>query len=55
MRYLITTSTHPPFLTDWYDFESHFNADIDMVVYDLELEKYTTDGFTWLDIKSDHL
>ncbi len=55
MRYLITTSTNQPFLTNWYEFENHFNADLGMVVYDLELEKYTTDGFTWFDIKSDHL
>lgn len=55
MRYLITTTTHAPFLTEWYDFENHFNQDLGMVVYDLLNQKYTNNGYTWFEIQIDHL
>ena len=56
MRYLITTKeVHEPFLTEWFDEENHFNAEIEMVVYDLFMDKFTTDGHTWFDIQIDHL
>lgn len=56
MRYLITTKeTYAPFLTKWYEAENHFNPDLDMVVYDLQELKYTTDGITWLDLEIDVL
>lgn len=56
MRYLITTKkTYSPFLTKWFEPENHFNSDLDMVVYDLVENKYTTDGKKWHDIEVDHL
>ena len=56
MRYLITTiEAYAPFLTKWFEPEQHFNSDLEMVVYDLELNKYTTDGETWHDLQVDHL
>lgn len=56
MRYLVTTKdAHAPFLTDWFDPENHFNPDLDMVVYDLAKNEYTTDGKTWQEIEVDHL
>ena len=55
MRYLITTNESEPGLTKWFEPENHFNAEIGMVVYDLYLNKYTTDGVTWSDIEIDHL
>lgn len=55
MRYLITTNTHPPFFTDWFDSENNFNPEIGMVVYDLATQKFTNDGLTWNTIFIDHL
>ena len=55
MRYLITTNIQKPFLTEWFEPENHFNAEVEMVVYDLIKKKYTTDGKTWKRIKIDHL
>jgi len=55
MRYLITTNVQPPALTEWFIPENNFNADVDMTVFDLALNKYTTDGETWQDITIDHL
>lgn len=55
MKYLITTNKHKPFLTEWYIYENNYNADLDMVVYDLVNNKYTTDGINWQDIEIDHL
>ncbi len=54
MRYLITTKeTYSPFLTEWFEPENHFNADLDMIVYDLVENKYTTDGNKWHEIEVD--
>jgi len=55
MRYLIISDGHEPFLTKWYEYENHFNPETNMVVYDLMLDKYTTDGMNWKDIDIDHL
>lgn len=55
-QYLITTTeAYAPFLTDYYDPENNFNADVGMVVYDLYRLLYTTDGTTWKEIPEDHL
>lgn len=57
MRYLITTKIEPPFMTQWYEFENHFNSDekIGMIVYDLFELKFSIDGHNWKDIGEDHL
>lgn len=55
MHYLITTSITPPYLTQWFDADNHFNPDVNMVVYDLERCVYTTDGYNWEPIQIDHL
>ena len=55
MRYLITMSGQPPFLTNYVDAEKDFNSEIEMVVYDLDLNKYTTNGKNWYNIEIDHL
>lgn len=55
MRYLITTQTHPPFFTEWFDAENNFNLELGMVVFDLKIRMYTTTGHTWLPIDVDHL
>ena len=56
MRYLITTKeVKSPFLTQWFEPENHFNADVEMIVYDLVECKFTTDGKIWHDIEIDHL
>ena len=55
MRYLVTTNVSHPFLTDWFDSESHFDADVEMVVYDLFEKLFSTDGKSWNKIAFDHL
>lgn len=55
MRYLVTTNITNPFLTNYFDAENNFNSEIEMVVYDLYLNKYTTDGKKWYEIEIDHL
>lgn len=56
MRYLVTTNgSFDPFLTEWYDADNNFNPDLDMIVYDLELHRYTKDGTTWINLQIDHL
>ena len=55
MRYLITTTSQDPFLTEWFQSENHFNKDVGMVVYDLQTERYTKDGNKWEKIDVDHL
>ena len=56
MQYLITTNTiESPFLTDYFDLESHFNRNEGMVVYDLVNRKFTADGTLWQPIEVDHL
>lgn len=56
MRYLVTTTQHPPFFTANFDPENHFDSnESGMVVFDLLLCKYTTDGVTWIEIETDQL
>jgi len=55
MRYLITTKNNRPFFTEWFDAKNHFNADLEMTVYDLLTLKYTTDGVTWNELVIDTL
>jgi hypothetical protein len=55
MKYLITTNVQPPFYTEWFDPDNHFNAEVGMIVYDLDADQYTTDGVTWKEIEWDHL
>lgn len=55
MQYLITTKTDPPFFTKWFEEENNFNSVVEMVVYDLYKEVYTTDGINWMPIEEDHL
>lgn len=56
MRYLVTTKEiYSPFLTEYFEPENNFNPDIEMIVYDLHLKKYTIDGKVWHDINLDHL
>lgn len=49
MRYLITSSIHPPLLTHWFN-EKDFKSD--MVVYDIRNRVYTTDGVKWQEIEN---
>lgn len=53
MRYLITTTAEPPFLTERFRPENNFSQG--MIVYDLYEDKYMTDGKKWIDIEYDHL
>ena len=55
MRYLITTKGNDPFFSSWFDYENHFNKDLEMVVYDLFNCVFTLDGNNWHDIEIDHL
>ena len=56
MRYLITTQDRDnPFLTNWFEPENHFNEDVNMIVYDLYLNVFTTNGYDWYEINVDHL
>ena len=55
MRYLVTTNVSHPFFTNWFDSESHFDNDVEMVVYDLIEKLFTTDGKSWNKIAVDHL
>jgi hypothetical protein len=53
--FLVTTTDKPPFITNWFDAENHFNAHQGMIVYDLLTREYTTDGVIWMEITVDHL
>jgi len=54
-RYLITTFLGEPFLADYFSVENFFNAQLEMIVYDLAEETYTKDGISWIDIERDHM
>lgn len=54
-QYLITMDGEEPFFTEWFDRENNYRPDLNMVVYDLNNHRYTTDGTTWHHIESDHL
>lgn len=53
MRFLITHIDFTPFLTNWYDYETHYKQG--MVIYDLYTNKYSIDGVTWGEIDEDVL
>jgi len=55
MNYLITADGMEPFLTKWYDYENNYRADLNMVVYDLDNQCYTTNGTDWKELEVDHL
>jgi len=55
MKYLIYTNDFPPFFTDYYEYNNHYNPDIEMKVFDLINKKYTEDGISWKNIETDHL
>lgn len=55
MQYLIICDGFAPAYTKWFDAENNFNADVNMVVFDLFNHQYTDDGKTWKDISFDHL
>lgn len=58
MKYLITyieNGEHKCFYTQWFDVENNFNAEVDMVVYDLEKGQYFDKDLVWKDIEEDHL
>ena len=53
MRYLIVCPGKEPFFTSWYDFALHF---IDgMVIYDIDVRAYSTDGLHFKQIEFDYL
>ena len=52
MRYLITTKDEHPFLTNWFDYENNYVEG--MVIYNLRLNLFTTDGKNWREIYFDH-
>jgi len=53
--YLVATKDHPPFFTEWFDFDNNFNPDLEMVVYDIQNGRFCRDGTTWEEIQIDHL
>ncbi len=60
MRYIVIT-TNPitgeqsAFETKWFEPETHFNPDLQMVVVDTYRHLITFDGETWDDIEQDNL
>lgn len=55
MKYLITYKKYEPFITNWFDFENHFNHNLIVAVFDLIENKYTNNGKDWVDIEIDTL
>ncbi len=55
MRYLVTMNGNPPFLTKWFEYENHWQDNVNMAVCDLQNLTYTTDGKNWLPIETDQL
>ena len=55
MRYLVTMNGNPPFLTKWFEYENHWQDNVNMAVCDLQNLTYTTDGTTWHSIETDQL
>lgn len=54
-RYLITGNNFKPFYSDYFNTETHFNYEINMIVYDLVLNRFTENGKTWECIEIDYL
>lgn len=58
MRYLVTYNENgmqKAFYTNWFDAENHFNADVQMIVFDLYNHKYMINSTGWSDIEEDSL
>lgn len=59
MKYIVTyvdkEGNFKPFYTNWFDSLNNFREDLNMIVYDLWADLYTTDGKMWLTIEEDHL
>jgi hypothetical protein len=55
MRYLIITNNDPPFVTNWFNKENHWQNNVGMVVCDLQEMIYTTTGDVWDKIEIDNL
>lgn len=57
MRYLVTGTGISPFFTNWFDIESHYNPEYDMVVFDLINGEYYDGNINkvWIIIEEDHL
>jgi len=58
MKYLVSyteTGEQKCFYTNWFDKDNHFNAELNMVVFNLLSHKYTSNGIDWMDIDEDHL
>lgn len=54
-RYLITMDGEEPFTTEWYDFQNNYRADLNMIVYDLHNNLYSTNGIDYKELENDHL
>jgi hypothetical protein len=54
-RYLILCDGNLPALTHWYEFENHYNAELNMVVFDFYKMMFTKNGIEWHQIQRDHL
>lgn len=54
-QYLITMDGEEPFTTEWYDYINNYRADLNMIVYDLHHNLYSTDGIEWKELQNDHL
>lgn len=58
MQYLITYTENKEkkaFYTKWFESENNFNSELEMVVYDLINNQFTSDGMLWEEIEIDHL
>lgn len=55
MRYLVTTTDNPPFYTESFEPDNHFNQDVGMVVFDLYHLTFMTNGKDWNLTEIDHL
>jgi hypothetical protein len=51
MKYLVVTDSQEPFLTNRFDSLNQFDAEDNMIIFDLIKRTYTTDGHTWFAIK----
>lgn len=52
MRYLIYFDGNA-FYTNWYDYENNYTDGL--IVFDLETDKFTSNGKDWEEIEEDHL
>jgi hypothetical protein len=54
-RYLVTADNIEPFYTNWYDYENHYNDEMNMIVYDIHNHLYTLNGLDWIPLEKDNL